>query len=74
MEVWYVKCASRFELFAELPSAVLMRILELCHQAVVTGVVTTKRSPSLSSLFCSLHHSRVAEMYIVLQAIALYYI
>lgn len=40
---------------AELYTAVLLRILELSHEALVTGVVTTKRFlNSLILLGCSL--------------------
>jgi len=61
MEVQYVRVWFCLDL-AELYAAVLLRILELSHEALVTGVVTTKRFPSsLIFQICSLYDRNVAS-------------
>ena len=60
MEVQYVRARLCLDL-AEPYAAVLLRILELSHEALVTGVVTTKRFLySLSFQTCPLYNRSAA--------------
>lgn len=53
------KCESAYS--AESCTAAFLRILELCHEALVTGVVITKRFLSSSTLMCSLCYPSFPE-------------